>query len=82
MPLLTDSSAVIAKLPASLALRRCVPPQNSMEYCRHLGLEGSASKSLTGTPTDTTRTIGGYFSPNTARKPWIFNACSCGASSA
>ena len=35
-----------------------------------------------GTPIETTRTIGGYFSPNTARRPLILSACSCGTSSA
>jgi len=57
-------------------LARCVPPQNSMEYCRHFSLAGSLSSSETGAPTLTTRTMGGYFSPKTARRPLILRACS------
>ena len=39
---------------------RWVPPQNSMEYWQLSSAPGSASKSSTGLPMDTTRTGSGY----------------------
>ena len=39
--------------------RICILAQNSMEYLRHSGLSGFASRSSTGTPMDMTRTMSG-----------------------
>ena len=52
-------------------LGMCVPPQNSTES------SGVASSGFSG-PISTTRTGSGYFSPNTARTPGTFFACSSG----
>ena len=63
------SSESNAKARASPVSLRCVPPQNSMEFCLFDGSPGFARSSSTGLPMDTTLTGSGYCSPKTARSP-------------
>lgn len=57
-----------------------VPPQNSMEVREPAVLFGSASRSSTGMPMDTTLTGSGYVSSKTARRPWMALAAASEAS--
>ena len=50
----------------------CVPPHSSIAQSRSARTVGSS------VPIDTTRTWRAYFSPNIARTPSIFRACSSG----
>mmetsp|Transcript_22644 Transcript_22644/g.31588 ORF Transcript_22644/g.31588 Transcript_22644/m.31588 type:complete len:248 (-) Transcript_22644:2037-2780(-) len=75
-PLAMPSSCSSTKHCASPVEERCVPPQNSVLCAAHLEFLGSASRSSTREPTETTRTGSGYTSPNTALKPVICLACS------
>lgn len=62
----SDSNANARASPVS---PRCVPPQNSIEYCLFDGSSRFARSSSTGLPMETTLTGSGYCSPNTARSP-------------
>lgn len=61
-------------------LETYVPPQNSMEVREPAVLFGSASRSSTGMPMDTTLTGSGYVSSKTARRPWMALAAASGTS--
>lgn len=63
-----------------MVFKTYVPPQNSMEVREPAVLFGSASRSSTGMPMDTTLTGSGYVSSKTARRPWIALAAASEAS--
>ena len=78
-PVLSAPSLIMANERASWLDGKCVPPQNSTLAPRHFTFVGSARSCAIVAPIETTRTGSGYFSPNTARTPAIFLACSSGA---
>mmetsp|Transcript_16605 Transcript_16605/g.42810 ORF Transcript_16605/g.42810 Transcript_16605/m.42810 type:complete len:236 (-) Transcript_16605:1181-1888(-) len=58
-PFATALSSTMQNAPASAVLVRCVPPHSSMESPPHAAAVGSARRSSTGAPTETTRTGSG-----------------------